>query len=107
MLLWFRCRGHLDSPCPAALAVMQKLGPPGAPATGPRGAEHNLPAGVGTTWPVCCLCWPAFGAGVVAEGEFALRGSESHCVSAGWHGFVSAFLYRRPLKTPAYDYLLW
>lgn len=87
------------------LGGLQKLGPPGAPSDGSRGAGNNPPVGVGTTLLVYCSRGPAFGAGVVAGGLFALRGSESHCVSAGRHGFVSAFLYSHFLKHPVYDYL--
>lgn len=95
--LWIACCGRLDSPCPSVLAELQRLGPPGAPSDGSRGAGNNPPAVVGTT------CWP----GVEAEGSFASRGSESHCVRAGRHEFVAAFSHSRFLRRLACDYLHW
>lgn len=80
------------------LAVLQKLGPPGAQSVQSRGPGNNPPAGLVTT--VHCLHEPAFGAGGVAS-----RGSEFYCVSAGQRGFVSAFLYSHFLKQLAFDYL--
>lgn len=93
--LWIACCGRLDPPCPSVLAVLQRLGPPGAPSDGSRGAGNNPPGVVGTT------CRP----GVEAEGSLALRGSESHCVREGRHEFVAAFSHNRFLRRLACDYL--
>lgn len=101
--LWIGCCGCLDSPCPSVLAVLQKLGPLGALSDGSRGAGNNPPAFVGTTLPSYCLCGAPFGA--LADGLFALRGSESRCLFVGQHGFVSVFLYSHFLKQLPHDYL--
>lgn len=84
---------------------MQLLGPPEAPANGSREEGHSRPAGVGTTLLYYCSCEAVFEAGPqtgpVCEDWLALMESGS-CVSAGWHGFASAFLYKHFLKHLSY-----
>lgn len=85
-VIWLRCCGCFDLPCPSALAVLQTLGPPASPSDGSGGAGSSPPAGVWTTSLVCCL--RGFEAAV--EGLFAQRECEFQAVSR--HGFVLAFL---------------
>lgn len=86
-----RMTGYLDLLGPGAPAVKKRLGPPEALLDGSEGALHSLPAEPATTLPVSG-----------SESLCALKGSESHFVSAADHGFASVSSNSQPLKKSAH-----